>query len=200
MSTLFEHAVPRPQGYRDVDVHQLAALPPAAVSLVDVREPAEFDGLLGHIDGARLVPLGTVRHVATPWPRDADVLLVCRSGARSAKAAVQLREQGFTRVMNLRGGMLAWNTAQLPVVRAASGPPPTLAHVLDALLTGLHRAVAPETPPPVAGQGPSRESLTLVLDALQDLPPTTLRDAAGFERLLRECRDLLAVARPGAPR
>ena len=200
MSTLFDNAIAHPHGYRDVDVRQLAALPTAHLPLVDVREPSEFNGLLGHLDGARLVPLATVRNEAASWPRDRDVLLVCRSGGRSAKAAVQLVEMGFTRVMNLRGGMLAWNTAELPVVCPSLAPPPTLAHVLDGLLTGLHRAVAPETPPPVQGQGPSRESLTVLLDALQGMPPAAFKDAAGFERLLRECRDLLAVARPGVPR
>ncbi|WP_163993782.1 rhodanese-like domain-containing protein [Pyxidicoccus caerfyrddinensis] len=197
MPTLFDNATPNPAGYRDVDVRQLAALPAAAhLRRVDVREPSEFDGLLGHLDGARLVPLATVRHAAADWRHDEDVLLVCRSGGRSAKAAALLVELGFTRVMNLRGGMLAWNTAELPVVRPTSGPPPALSRVLDELLVGLHRAVAPETPAPIYGQGPSREALTAVLDTLQASPPRTVRDTEGFEQLLRECRDLLAVARP----
>ncbi|MFP2907507.1 rhodanese-like domain-containing protein, partial [Pyxidicoccus sp. 3LFB2] len=134
MSALFDSALPHPHGYRDVDVRQLAAEPTPDALLVDVREPSEFDGLLGHLDGARLVPLATVPDVADSWPRDSDVLLVCRSGARSAKAAAQLVARGFTRVMNLRGGMLAWNSAELPVVRPPLGPPPTPARVLDTLL------------------------------------------------------------------
>jgi hypothetical protein len=121
-------------------------------------------------------------------------LLVCRSGVRSEKAAGQLVAMGFTRVMNLRGGMLAWNTAGLPVVRPPLTTLPSLARVRDELLAGLHRAVAPSVPAP--GQGPSRESLTALLDALQAAPPVGLPDPAGFERLLREYRDLLAVARP----
>lgn len=197
MPTLFDSATPNPAGYRDVDVQQLAALP-ASVPLrcVDVRERAEFEGVLGHLERALLVPLATVRSAAADWPRDAEVLLLCRSGARSGKAATQLVELGFTRVMNLRGGMLAWNTADLPVVRPTSGPPPTLGRVLDELLVGLHRTVAPETPAPIYGQGPSREALTALLDALQAAPPAMVRDTSGLERLLRECRDLLAVARP----
>lgn len=115
MSALYENGIARAEGYRDVDVGALAAAGPAW--RVDVREPSEFDGLLGHLEGARLVPLATVTDVAASWPRDWDVLLVCRSGARSGKAAERLVGLGFTRVMNLRGGMLAWNAAELPVVR-----------------------------------------------------------------------------------
>ncbi|MBZ4421592.1 rhodanese-like domain-containing protein [Myxococcus sp. RHSTA-1-4] len=200
MNSLFDSATPHPDGYRDVDVRQLAAQSTAHLRLVDVREPSEFDGILGHIDGARLVPLATVKEAAADWPRDADLLMVCRSGGRSAKAAVQLLGLGFTRVMNLCGGMLAWNTADLPVVRPSVGAPPPLGRVLDELLAGLHRTVAPETPAPIYGQGPSREALTALLDALQGAPPAGMRDPAGFERMLRECRDLLAVARPGGSR
>ncbi|QSQ21240.1 rhodanese-like domain-containing protein [Pyxidicoccus parkwayensis] len=197
MPTLFDSAAPNPAGYRDVDVRQLAERPSTVpLRCVDVRELSEFDGVLGHIDGVQLVPLATLRSAAADWPRDADVVMVCRSGARSGKAAVLLRELGFTRVMNLRGGMLAWNAAELPVVRPTAGPPPTLAQVMDELLVGLHRAIAPETSAPIYGQGPSRESLTALLDALQAAPPARVRDTPGFERLLRECRDLLSVARP----
>ncbi|MFP2926729.1 rhodanese-like domain-containing protein [Pyxidicoccus sp. 3LG] len=191
MSSLFDGSTPHPSGYRDVDVRQLASLSTSHPPLVDVREPSEFDGLLGHLEGARLVPLAILRNVAEDWPRDTEVVLVCRSGARSAKAAVQLVERGFTRVMNLRGGMLAWNTAELPVVRPPGLAVPGRARVLEELLAGLHRAIAPETPSPT----PSRESLTALLDALQAAPPPTVRDTAAFERLLRECRDQLAVAR-----
>ncbi|MCP3136857.1 rhodanese-like domain-containing protein [Pyxidicoccus xibeiensis] len=194
MSSLFDVSTPHASGYREVDVRQLAALPLAPLSLVDVREPAEFDGLLGHLEGAQLVPLAVVRNVATGWPRDADVLLVCRSGARSAKAAVQLAELGFTRVMNLCGGMLAWNTAGLPVVRPPLLAVPTLGQVLDNLLASLHRAVAAEP----ASSAPSREALTALLDALQAAPPPAVRDLSGFERLLRDCRDLLSIARTEA--
>jgi rhodanese-related sulfurtransferase len=198
MNPLYDNATPHPIGYRDVDVRQLASFPAARVHLVDVREPSEFDGLLGHLDGARLVPLATVMDVASSWPKDRDVLLVCRSGARSGRAAAQLVALGFKRVMNLRGGMLAWNAADLPVVRPPLMALPTLAQVGNELLSGLHRAVAPGMPAPPLG--PSREALTAVLDALQAAPPPAVQDAPAFERLLREYRDLLAVARPESER
>lgn len=192
MSRLHDSATPTVGGFRDVDVAQLAAGPAPGVRLVDVREPAEFDGILGHIEGAELVPLATVTEAAGAWPRDAHLLMVCRSGGRSGKAAAQLAGLGFTRVMNLRGGMLAWNAAGLPVVRPAKVPVPTRAQVRDHLLARLHALAAPGAD----DAQPSREALHALLHSLHAAPPPTVRDLAGLEALLREVMDLLAVARP----
>lgn len=193
MTSLHDNAAPMPGGYRDVSVSQLAAGLPPGVRLVDVREPAEFTGLLGHIQGAELVPLATVPTVAERWPRDAEVLLVCRSGGRSAKAAAQLAERGFTRVMNLRGGMLAWNLSLRPVVRRAETPVPTLEQVREQLVTRLRELAGPGSvrEPPDA----SRESLTAFLQHLSASPPPVSNPTA-LEQLLRETHDWLAVARP----
>lgn len=87
------------------------------VSLVDVREPQEFTGDLGHVPGAQLVPLGKLVEATAGWDRDAEIVLVCRSGRRSARAATELAKRGFRHLYNLRGGMLAWNAAHLPVER-----------------------------------------------------------------------------------
>lgn len=78
------------------------------VQVVDVREPAEFDGPLGHLRGARLMPLGKLRERAAEIGRDRPVVTVCRSGARSAQAVVMLQKEGFRDVANLAGGMLRW--------------------------------------------------------------------------------------------
>lgn len=75
--------------------------------LIDVRGPAEFDGELGHLPGAELVPLETVVFAAQKWDRDEELVLVCRSGQRSQRAAIELRGIGFEKVMNLQGGMIA---------------------------------------------------------------------------------------------
>jgi sulfur dioxygenase len=87
--------------------------------VVDVREPEEFVGELGHISGALLVPLDALEHRLPKLVGYADrhVVTVCRAGARSATAAAMLRRAGFGRVHNLAGGMLAWNAAGLPVQR-----------------------------------------------------------------------------------
>jgi sulfur dioxygenase len=96
------------------------ALPRTAASapqLVDVREPDEYRGELGHIAGSVLVPLATLLAAARPWPKDRPLVLVCRSGGRSGKAALQLAAAGFGRVASLQGGMLEWNARKLPIER-----------------------------------------------------------------------------------
>ncbi|MFO0557865.1 MAG: MBL fold metallo-hydrolase [Polyangiales bacterium] len=87
--------------------HEWVQSHPAGVRLVDVREPSEFDGPLGHIDGSELVPLATVASAVASWDREAPVALICRSGGRSGKAAFQMLAMGFRRVASMRGGMTA---------------------------------------------------------------------------------------------
>lgn len=78
------------------------------VELVDVRSPAEFDGELGHISGARLIPLEQLRARASEVSDTKPVVLVCQTGKRSALATVILRQAGLKRVANLAGGMVRW--------------------------------------------------------------------------------------------
>lgn len=86
-----------------------------AVQIVDVREADEFRGILGHVEGARLIPLGSLVEEAAGLEKDKPVVTVCRSGARSAQAAVLLAKAGFGKVANLSGGMLRWRAQRLPV-------------------------------------------------------------------------------------
>ena len=74
--------------------------------LVDVREPWEFD--LCRIEGSVLIPLGDVPRRYRELNPDDEIVVQCKSGARSAKAADFLRSVGFTRVLNLKGGILDW--------------------------------------------------------------------------------------------
>jgi rhodanese-related sulfurtransferase len=115
--SLFEHATANVYGYKDVTPRQLYE-GRRNERLVDVREPHEFDAELGHVPGSELVPLAALPAAAARWPRDADLVLICRSGGRSARAARALVELSFGRVMNLAGGLLAYNEAGLPVERA----------------------------------------------------------------------------------
>jgi len=79
-----------------------------AVHVLDVREPDEFTGPLGHICGATLLPLGELAARAKELPRDKPIVAVCRAGSRSAQATTILHKAGFTDVANLPGGMLRW--------------------------------------------------------------------------------------------
>ncbi|MEQ8697308.1 MAG: MBL fold metallo-hydrolase [Bauldia litoralis] len=86
-----------------------------ALTIVDVREPDEYDGPMGHIAGAVLVPLGTLADKAGSLPGEKPIVTVCRAGGRSAQATQILRKAGFDRVANLAGGMLRWRAQQIPV-------------------------------------------------------------------------------------
>jgi sulfur dioxygenase len=92
-----------------------------ALQLIDVREPEEFDGPLGHIAGARLVPLGTLASGLGSFDRDRPVVTVCRAGGRSAQATLLLQRAGFSKVANLAGGMLQWHVQGLSVQGGGQG-------------------------------------------------------------------------------
>ncbi len=85
------------------------------VQLIDVRTPEEFSGSLGHIRGARLIPLEHLASQAGTLQPEVPVVTVCRSGARSAQAVVLLAKAGITQAANLAGGMLRWTAERHPV-------------------------------------------------------------------------------------
>lgn len=90
------------------------------VRVVDVREPAELTGELGHIENAESIPLGQLTSASADWDREAPVVLVCRSGGRSAQAANLMNKNGFQRVAHVIGGMIRWRASALPAVRSSS--------------------------------------------------------------------------------
>ncbi len=77
-----------------------------AFALIDVRELAEWEA--GHVAGAELVPLGTLAGALDGRDRSREVVVMCHSGVRSARAARQLLDAGFERVANMAGGMVRW--------------------------------------------------------------------------------------------
>jgi len=85
--------------------------------LVDVRQLEEFEE--AHVAGARLIPLGELSDRLSELQayRDRPVIVVCRTGGRSAIGSLILMNAGFTRVHNLEGGMMAWKQAGLSVER-----------------------------------------------------------------------------------
>jgi glyoxylase-like metal-dependent hydrolase (beta-lactamase superfamily II)/rhodanese-related sulfurtransferase len=78
------------------------------IDLVDVRSPAEFEGELGHLPGARLIPLDELRARVAEVKGGKPVVLVCQTGKRSAMATVILRQAGLAQVASLAGGMVRW--------------------------------------------------------------------------------------------
>ena len=82
--------------------------------LVDVREPNEWQA--GHIAGATHIPLGTIASRADTLPKDREILLICRTGNRSAMAQERLAQAGLTNSTNVAGGMTAWVAQGYPVM------------------------------------------------------------------------------------
>ncbi len=86
------------------------------VTLIDVRRPEEFDGELSHIEGAQLVTLGPdLENFLKTHDQNDEIVFICRSGARSGRATLISREMGFSKSVNLQGGMLLWNERKYPV-------------------------------------------------------------------------------------
>lgn len=92
--------------YRDLPVASYAAALGSDGQLIDVREPKEVEG--GTLPGAVNIPLGEIISRLDELDKDRPVVLLCRSGARSATAAEFLAAAGFPDVVNLAGGMLAF--------------------------------------------------------------------------------------------
>lgn len=96
----------------EIDVDEAARRLAAGTPVVDVREPGEYRE--GHVPGAVLIPLGQVPDRVGDFPDTGEVLVVCRSGGRSHRAAEHLRSQGIDAV-NVAGGTLGWIDAGHPV-------------------------------------------------------------------------------------
>ena len=88
--------------------------------LLDVRDGDEWAA--GHAPDAQHVPMMEVPGRLGELPRDRDVIVVCRVGARSAQVVAFLLNQGFDRVANLAGGMYAWEAAGRPLIADGSQP------------------------------------------------------------------------------
>ncbi|MEZ4226590.1 MAG: MBL fold metallo-hydrolase [Polyangiaceae bacterium] len=106
---------------RTISAEELARLLRSADRpvVVDVREPEEFVGPLGHVAGALLVPMDALERRLPKLAGyvDRELVTVCRAGARSATAAAMFELAGFSKVRNLADGMLGWVEAELDVQR-----------------------------------------------------------------------------------
>ena len=89
---------------------------PAAL-LVDVREVSEFAEV--RAEDVVLLPMSTLPSRLEELPRDRELLFICRSGSRSGQVVAYLQANGWRDVANVAGGMLAWESAGLPVRRGS---------------------------------------------------------------------------------
>lgn len=105
--------------YRRAGPRDAAALVEGGAFLLDVRERSEYNA--GHAPRARNVPLSQVSGSLGRLPEDRTIVTVCRSGSRSAHAARLLARQGYD-VVNLSGGMFAWQRAGMPVIGSSGRP------------------------------------------------------------------------------
>jgi rhodanese-related sulfurtransferase len=100
-----------------VSVAEAAALRDAGAFILDVREPDEWAG--GHIPDATLIPLGELASRVDELERNQSIVVVCRSGNRSAQGRDILLAAGFPSVTSLDGGMTDWASAGMPIETGA---------------------------------------------------------------------------------
>jgi rhodanese-related sulfurtransferase len=105
---------------KTVKVEQIIDLQKAGNLLLDVREVAEYTE--AHVAGSTLIPLGQLAQRLQELGADKNkpVVLICRSGRRSAQAQTILEQAGFSAASNVEGGMIAWQKAGLPVVTGSA--------------------------------------------------------------------------------
>jgi rhodanese-related sulfurtransferase len=109
-------------GVPSVSVQEAAELQggEAGALIVDVREPNEYNQIRAR--GAVLLPLGRLNGRVKDLPRDREILLMCRTGGRSANATQYLAANGFENVTNVKGGIVAWYQAGLPTSNGEPEP------------------------------------------------------------------------------
>ena len=97
----------------EINVSQASDLRAQGAFILDVRQPEEWTQV--HIPGATLIPLGDLPNRLNEVPKDKEVVVVCRTGHRSAQGRDILKNAGFTKVTSMAGGVTQWQTAGLPI-------------------------------------------------------------------------------------
>ena len=102
---------------REIDVQELAGkLHSENIMLLDIRSSAE--AAQGVIPESKHMAMHLIPLKLNDLPKDVDIVLYCRSGARSYHACSYLMQQGISNVINLRGGILAWAQSGLEISRS----------------------------------------------------------------------------------
>lgn len=104
----------------EVEVSALDAELPDDLFVLDVREPFEWEA--GHIDGSTHIPMMSLPSRVQELPADQQILVVCRTGSRSAQVTMFLANSGVDAV-NLGGGLMAWAAARRPLVSSNGEDP-----------------------------------------------------------------------------
>ncbi len=104
---------------KEADVNNAAERISAGAVVIDVREPAEFDA--GCLPNAVNIPRGVLEFKTSDHPalanKDAEILLYCKTGGRSALAALSLQRLGYAKPVSVAGGFEAWVNAGQKVVK-----------------------------------------------------------------------------------
>lgn len=98
----------------EISVSQAAQAQKDGAFVLDVREPSEW--AQAHISGATLIPLGELPNRLNAVPKDREVVVVCRTGIRSAQGRDILKNAGYTQVTSMAGGLTQWQAQGLPMV------------------------------------------------------------------------------------
>ena len=91
---------------KEISVSKAAAKRQAGAFILDVRQPEEWAD--AHIPGATLIPLGDLESRINEVPKDQEIVVVCRSGNRSATGRDILKQAGFSQVTSMAGGLNEW--------------------------------------------------------------------------------------------
>jgi rhodanese-related sulfurtransferase len=105
-------------GYpREISVEEAVVKRDSGAFILDVRQPEEWNEF--HVPDSTLIPLGELASRVDELPKDQEIVIVCRSGNRSAQGRDILLDAGFTQVTSMAGGLTQWRAAGYPTV---SGP------------------------------------------------------------------------------
>src|SRR5262249_11771992 len=131
-----------------------------AVAVIDVRGPDEFAGPLSHIADARNVPLAELaRRIGELGSLTMPIVLVCKTDKRSASAAAMLDAAGFRNVSVLRGGMMRWKAAGMPIANRQAASPSKPGDC------PRHRPTVPSEQPPSCQRLAAQSTLAAILEA-----------------------------------
>ncbi|GIZ15196.1 rhodanese-like domain-containing protein [Capnocytophaga catalasegens] len=100
---------------KEISISQAVKMLSQGALLVDVREHSEVEQVAYDVPNFLNIPLGELAEKFSQIPTQEQVIVACKAGGRSAKAVQFLQEKGFTNVINLQGGMIAWAEQGFPI-------------------------------------------------------------------------------------